>query len=338
MLSHLHDLPKRRDELHTDDVAERLLASYETEPAAIQHVNSYELPSPKEVASLAEQCRSLIFPGFVGASLARATPTELRDHVRERLDKLRNIMRKQLYRDLHHRVQRRLGTKEQECPRCATAAAEITDRFLDGFVDLRRRIALDVQAAYDGDPAAKDTDEIIFCYPGLYAISVYRIAHALLGGGARLIPRIMTELAHEKTGIDIHPGASIGESFFIDHGTGVVIGETTVIGDRVRLYQGVTLGALSVTRGAERPEPGVQRHPTIEDDVVIYAGATILGGNTVIGEGAVIGGNCWVTASVPAHATVTLSRCRTEASRQDLCETHAPPERAAGGHHDDPAR
>lgn len=324
MLSHLPDLPERRDELHTDDVAERLLASYDTEPAAIQHVNSYELPSPKEVASIVEQCRSLIFPGFVGASLARATPTELRDHVRERLDKLRNTMRKQLYRDLHHRVQRRLGTKEQECPRCAAAAAEITDCFLDSFVDLRRRIALDVQAAYDGDPAAKDTDEIIFCYPGLYAISVYRIAHALLGSGARLIPRIMTELAHEKTGIDIHPGATIGASFFIDHGTGVVVGETTVIGDRVRLYQGVTLGALSVPRGAERPEPDVRRHPTIEDDVVIYAGATILGGDTVIGKGAVIGGNCWVTASVPPSCTVTLSRCRTEDNRQDLCESGAP--------------
>jgi serine O-acetyltransferase len=275
MLSHL---PKRREEFHTDDVADGLLASYETASAHIQHVNSYELVSTEEVASIVEQCRALMFPGFVGPSLARATPTELRDHVRERLDTLRNGLRKQLYRDLHHRVQ-------HDCPRCATAAAEITDGFLGGMVALRERIVLDVQAAFDGDPAAKDTDEIIFCYPGLYAISVYRIAHALRELGARLIPRIMTELAHEKTGIDIHPGATIGKSFFIDHGTGVVIGETTIIGDRVRIYQGVTLGALSVTRD-KRP-------------------------GTVIGKGAVIGGNCWVTASVPAHTTVTLSRCRT---------------------------
>jgi serine O-acetyltransferase len=298
MLSHL---PKRREEFHTDDVADGLLASYETASAHIQHVNSYELVSTEEVASIVEQCRALMFPGFVGPSLARATPTELRDHVRERLDTLRNGLRKQLYRDLHHRVQ-------HDCPRCATAAAEITDGFLGGMVALRERIVLDVQAAFDGDPAAKDTDEIIFCYPGLYAISVYRIAHALRELGARLIPRIMTELAHEKTGIDIHPGATIGKSFFIDHGTGVVIGETTIIGDRVRIYQGVTLGALSVTRDKR---PGTRRHPVIEDDVVIYAGATILGGDTVIGKGAVIGGNCWVTASVPAHTTVTLSRCRT---------------------------
>jgi serine O-acetyltransferase len=308
MLSHL---PKRREEFHTDDIADGLLASYETALAHAQHVNSYDLVSTEEVASIVEQCRALIFPGFVGPSLARATPTELREHVRERLDKLRSGMRKQLYRDLHHRVQRRLGTKETDCPRCAKAASEITDGFLGNLVGLRERILLDVQAAYSGDPAAKDTDEIIFCYPGLYAITVYRIAHALLERGARLIPRIMTELAHEKTGIDIHPGATIGKSFFIDHGTGVVIGETTIIGDRVRIYQGVTLGALSVTRDQR---PGTRRHPIIEDDVVIYAGATILGGDTVIGQGAVIGGNCWVTASVAPHATVTVSRCKTSDS------------------------
>ncbi|WP_428264535.1 serine O-acetyltransferase EpsC [Haliangium sp.] len=312
MLSHL---PNRRDEQAvSDDVADALVTSYETSAASIQHVNSYELPSTEKIASLVEQCRALIFPGFVGASLARATPTELRDHVRERVDELRNGLRKQIYRDLHHRVQRRQGTSAQDCPRCAAAAAEITSRFLADLVALRETLSLDVRAAYDGDPAAKDHDEIIFCYPGLYAITVYRIANALLRGGARLIPRIMTELAHEKTGIDIHPGATIGKSFFIDHGTGVVVGETSVIGDRVRLYQGVTLGALSVTRGAERPVPGTRRHPTIEDDVVIYAGATILGGDTVIGRGSVIGGNCWVTASVPPHTTLTVGRCNASAN------------------------
>lgn len=150
------------------------------------------------------------------------------------------------------------------------------------------------------------------CYPGFYAVTVYRVAHALLQEGAVIVPRMMTELAHERTGIDIHPGAAIGRSFFIDHGTGVVIGETSVIGDRVRIYQGVTLGALSVPRTEERPAPGARRHPTIEDDTVIYAGATILGGETVIGKGAVIGGNAWVTASVPAGARISGAPTRRE--------------------------
>ncbi len=299
--------PKRLGPLPTEEVAADLLDSYANATTAMQHVNSYELPSTAAVATIIDKCRALIFPGFVGSSLARATPTELQDHVRERVDELRNIMRKQLYRGLHHKVQSELGRKDLDCPHCADAAGEITDGFLRSLVDLRALIATDVQAAYESDPAATGTDEIIFCYPGLYAISVYRIAHVLLRRGAKIIPRIMTELAHEKTGIDIHPGARIGKSFFIDHGTGVVIGETTEIGERVRVYQGVTLGALSVPRGSRRPTPGKKRHPTIEDDVVIYAGATILGGKTVIGKNAVIGGNCWVTSSVAASSTVTLT-------------------------------
>lgn len=293
--------------LVTDDIADALLHSYSDAPTAMQHVNSYELPSTEVVARIVEQCRALLFPGFVGPPLARATPTELRDHVRERLDELRNALRKQIYRGLHHKVQIKMGTQELDCPHCAAAAAEIVDSFLCGLVELRALIATDVEAAYLGDPAATGTDEIIFCYPGIYAIAVYRMAHALLIRGAKIIPRMMTELAHEKTGIDIHPGARIGKSFFIDHGTGVVIGETSTIGERVRIYQGVTLGALSVPRDARRPEPGTRRHPIIEDDVVIYAGATILGGDTCIGKGSVIGGNCWVTASVPPHTIVTLS-------------------------------
>ena len=162
-------------------------------------------------------------------------------------------------------------------------------------------------AAYDSDPAATGIDEIVACYPGLYAIAVYRVAHHLLGLGAEVLPRMLTEHAHSRTGIDIHPGATIGESFFIDHGTGIVIGETSTIGDRVRIYQGVTLGALSIRdRGrADKPRrPGSKRHPTIEDDVIIYANATILGGNTVIGQGAVVGGNAWITYSVPPRTRV----------------------------------
>ena len=288
----------------TDEVADAMLEAYAAQSTDMPNVGTYELPSPEQVARIVEQCRALLFPGYVGPSVARLPRTELRDFIRERLDELRNSLRRQVYRGLHHKQQLKLGTSDHDCPECATAAEDITTRFLAQLPALRELIALDVRAAYDGDPAATGVDEILFCYPGTYAISVYRIAHALLREGAVLIPRMMTELAHKQTGIDLHPGARIGSSFFIDHGTGVVVGETTDIGDRVRLYQGVTLGALSVPLGAERPKPGEKRHPTLEDDVVIYAGATILGGDTVIGKGAVIGGNAWVTASVAPGATV----------------------------------
>jgi serine O-acetyltransferase len=291
----------------TDQVADAMLDAYAAPMAELQHIGTYELPSPDQVARVVEQCRALMFPGYVGPSVARLPRTELRDFIRERLDELRNTLRRQVYRALLHKQQLAQGTTDHDCPDCAASAEDITARFLAALPALRQTIALDVRAAYEGDPAASGIDEVLFCYPGTYAISVYRIAHALVREGAVLIPRMMTELAHQQTGIDIHPGATIGRSFFIDHGTGVVIGETTLIGDRVRLYQGVTLGALSVQRADHRPGPpgpDAKRHPTLEDDVVIYAGATILGGDTVIGKGAVIGGNAWVTASVPPGATV----------------------------------
>jgi serine O-acetyltransferase len=288
----------------TDQVADQMLDAYAAPSAELQHIGTYELPSTDQVARVVEQCRALMFPGYVGPSVARLPRTELRDFIRERLDELRNTLRRQVYRALHHKQQLKQGTSDHDCPECAAQAEDITGRFIGALPALRDVIALDVRAAYEGDPAATGIDEVLFCYPGMYAISVYRIAHALLRESAVLIPRMMTELAHQQTGIDIHPGATIGRSFFIDHGTGVVIGETTTIGDRVRLYQGVTLGALSVQRGDDRPGPGEKRHPTLEDDVVIYAGATILGGDTVIGKGAVIGGNAWVTASVAPGARV----------------------------------
>jgi serine O-acetyltransferase len=290
-----------------DEVVQGLLSSYRTASGAMQHVNSYELPSMEEVAGIVKLCRTLLFPGFVGGSLVRATETELREFVRERVDELGNRLRRQIYRGLHHKVQSAQGTRDLDCPHCAARAGDIAQNFLARLVDIRSRLALDVDAHLASDPAATGTDEIIFCYPGLYAITVYRVAHELLVLGAKFIPRMMTELAHERVGIDIHPGATIGSSFFIDHGTGVVIGETTVIGDRVRIYQGVTIGAMSVK---ERRERGQKRHPTIEDDVVIYAGATILGGETVVGQGAVVGGNCWVTQSVPPGAVVTQDGIR----------------------------
>ena len=177
---------------------------------------------------------------------------------------------------------------------------------LDDIPGIRRALAADVQAAYDGDPAAKSTDEIIFSYPGIFAITVYRVAHRLYDLGVPLLPRIMSEHAHNVTGIDIHPGARIGERFCIDHGTGIVIGETTEIGRDVRIYQGVTLGALSLPKDAGEKLRGKKRHPTIEDEVIIYSGATILGGETVIGARSVIGGNVWITSSIPPDTKVIM--------------------------------
>ena len=192
----------------------------------------------------------------------------------------------------------------------------IAIRLLESLPDLRKVLTDDVQAAFEGDPAAKNLDEIIFCYPGLAAITVFRIAHELHQLGVPLIPRMMTEYAHSKTGIDIHPGATIGRRFFIDHGTGVVIGETTHIGEDVKIYQGVTLGALSFPRDESRRTSSAtsKRHPTIEDDVVIYANATILGGKTVIGHHSVVGSSAWITRSIAPYTTVTIERPHASAT------------------------
>jgi serine O-acetyltransferase len=293
---------------NVEHVADELLELY-FDPGAreMQHIGSYELPSETAVEQILEMARALLFPGYAGPDVARLAVTQLRDLVRFRIAELRIALHRQVYRSIHHKRQQSLGRSDLDCDDCTTAADVITDRFLAHLPELRSQVRLDLRAAYEGDPAASGIDEILFCYPGAYAITVYRIAHALLAAGAMIVPRIMTELAHRRTGIDIHPGAEIGSSFFIDHGTGVVIGETTLIRDRVRVYQGVTLGALSVPQGECRPEPGRRRHPTIEDDVVIYANATILGGETIIGKGSVIGGNAFVTASVSAGSRVSGS-------------------------------
>ena len=278
-----------------DEVADALLRDYLAPGSELRHTGHHELPALDAVAEIVDQCRALLFPGYVGSSVARLSASELRELVRERIDGLRTALRRQVYRGLRYVAASR---GHDDCGDCADEADATTERLVASLPALRKLAALDVRAAYEGDPAATSIGEVLFSYPGTFAITVYRLAHALRAAGAPLIPRMMTELAHARTGIDIHPGAHIGSSFFIDHGTGVVIGETTVIGERVRIYQGVTLGALSVPRGSERPAAGARRHPTIEDDVVIYAGATILGGDTVIGHGAVIGGNAWVTESV----------------------------------------
>lgn len=202
--------------------------------------------------------------------------------------------------ELKRRFENYLTSVAHLDPRIQGKEAHVADVFLNSIPEIARIADTDVEAAFTGDPAAYSKEEIIITYPGFYAICVHRLAHALYKLHVPLIPRLMSEYAHEKTGIDIHPGAEIGESFFIDHGTGVVIGETSQIGKNVKIYQGVTLGALSVKKKLQ----SVKRHPTIEADVVIYANATILGGETVIGQGSVIGGNTWITETVPAHSIV----------------------------------
>ena len=196
-----------------------------------------------------------------------------------------------------------------ECDNCRERAEETVRGFLDSLPEISLLLATDVKAAYEGDPAAISEDEIMLAYPAFEAISIYRLAHRLYSLGVPLLPRMMTEQAHAKTGIDIHPGATVGKSFFIDHGTGVVIGETCVIGDRVKLYQGVTLGAKSFENDENgNPVKGIKRHPNIGNDVVIYAGATILGGETFIGDGCVIGGNVWLTRSTAPGTSVVYEQ------------------------------
>ena len=192
-----------------------------------------------------------------------------------------------------------------ECDRCKQHAHDVTIAFMNSLPQIAATLNTDIEAAYEGDPAAVSKEEILLSYPAFEAISIFRLAHRLFELQVPLLPRIMTEYAHQLTGIDIHPGATVGEYFFIDHGTGVVIGETCVIGRRVKIYQGVTLGAKSFELDEQgNPVKGIKRHPNIEDNVIIYAGATILGGNTTIGQGRVIGGNVWLTDSVPANSTV----------------------------------
>jgi serine O-acetyltransferase len=297
---------KAKKDSEVDSLVDQVLSSYEAGPRSMHHIGAYELPQQTEVQRCIETFRALLLPGFVGPTLVNGGGGDVRSYVRERLDDLQSRLREQVYRGLHHRCGFGGPDRAVPCSACSAAADGITARFLAAIPGLRESLATDVEAAYEGDPAATGTDEVIFCYPGLYAITCYRMAHQLLRDGASIIPRMITEHAHEKTGIDIHPGATIGKWFFIDHGTGIVIGETTIIGERVRIYQGVTLGGRSVAKGKAHAADSKKRHPTIEDDVIIYANATILGGETVIGRGAIVGGNCWVTKSVEPGARVTV--------------------------------
>jgi serine O-acetyltransferase len=265
----------------------------------LEHLAATPLPNKTSVIQVLEDLMEVIYPGYFGQKYVEASNIEY--HVGDLMDSIYTRLTEEIYRSVRERCDREAGV----CGHCQNIAEEQSIVLLQKLPSLRERLSLDVQGAYDGDPAAKSYDEVIFAYPAIFAITIYRIAHELHLQGIPLLPRIMTEHAKSLTGIDIHPGATIGKGFFIDHGTGVVIGETTNIGDNVKLYQGVTLGALSVKKDEEgRVIRGNKRHPTIEDDVVIYANATILGGNTVIGKGSVIGANVWLVKSVPPNSTI----------------------------------
>lgn len=265
------------------------------------------LPSREALAVVVADLQASLFPAHFGAT--DLSPDSLRHFVSHRLDAA--------LAGLHEQVRRGLLLQcphdTRHCDPCETRASLVIDEFARQLAAVRTLLGSDARAAYEGDPAATSPDEAVFCYPGITAITYQRLAHELYRLGVPLIPRMITELAHGATGIDIHPGARIGGSFFIDHGTGVVIGETCVIGERVRLYQGVTLGAKSFpTDEAGRPIKGRPRHPIVENDVTIYAGATILGRIT-IGRGSSIGGNVWLTRSVSAGSSLTQSPARSDA-------------------------
>ncbi len=294
-------LTRARDLL--PDIAEKIIRSCD-DAGCYTHIDYDPIPSKDSVVAIINKAREILFPGFF--SKDRIDPVNLKYSMGQTVSVLFDMVSEQISNCIRHDCFR----YSQECSDCAERGNKIALDFLESIPAVRRVLATDVKAAYEGDPAAKSFDEIIFSYPGLFAIMVYRLANDLFKNGVPLLPRIMTEYAHNLTGIDIHPGAEIGESFVIDHGTGVVIGETSVIGNNVRIYQGVTLGALSLPKDAGELLRGKKRHPTIEDEVIIYSGATILGGDTVIGARSVIGGNVWITESVPPDTTVIMETPR----------------------------
>lgn len=287
----------------------RIVQTY-LDVGTINHLGHCPLPKYDEVVRAVEDLKDILYPGYrrrEGLHMGNVTY-----HVGDVIDRLHDTLTTQIARALRH--EGRVSDGSDPCQEAGDYEARgqaMAIRFLERIPELRSVLAMDVQAAYDGDPACKNLDEVIFCYPGLEAVTVYRLAHELHRLGVPFIPRMMTEWAHKETGIDIHPGARIGHHFFIDHGTGVVIGETCEIGDHVKLYQGVTLGALSFPTDADgNLIRHMKRHPTIEDRVVIYANATILGGKTIIGHDSVIGSSVWLTSSVEPHSTVTIESPR----------------------------
>ncbi len=281
-----------------ENIIDRLMESYNNCPVTAK-IDTNLQPNRAVVEHIVELLQRIVFPGFFEQK--KLNRDFVRYYIGETLEEIKYNLEKQMKRAFICTCMDENALSEQELD---IKVDNISKAFFEKLPMIREYMETDICAAYDGDPAAYSKDEIIYSYPGVYAIMVARIAHELFLLEVPLIPRIMTEHAHSKTGIDIHPGATIGKYFFIDHGTGIVIGETTVIGEHVKIYQGVTLGGLSTSAG--QGLKGVKRHPTIEDNVTIYSGASILGGETVIGEGSTIGGNAFIVTSVKPNTRVTI--------------------------------
>jgi len=294
--------PKKSQTTALEEVAGELLDSYLGDERARRFSQRY-LPSREAIVEILESVLDLMYPGYFGRRDLNA------GNLGEHVEHMAAALVPKLEREMEHCLcyGRERETVPPEFGECAPRAHELAEVFLRRLPEIRGLLIRDVQAAFDGDPAALNLDEIILAYPGVLAVSVYRIAHALYDLGVPMMARIMTEWAHSKTGCDIHPGATIGAAFFIDHATGVVIGETTHIGDGVKIYQGVTLGALSLPRDASgHIIRGKKRHPTVESGSTLYANATVLGGQTVVGADSVIGGSVFLTRSVPPRSRVSL--------------------------------
>ncbi|MGM0497816.1 MAG: serine O-acetyltransferase EpsC [Bacteroidota bacterium] len=264
------------------------------------------MPSASVLKEIIEKIRAVLFPGFYGESKINTQSVEY--HIGYNIDWIYEHLTEQIRRGICFACPNK---PYEDCEKCKDKAPGITARFIETLPDLRKKLGKDVAATYNGDPASKSQAEIIFCYPGIKAITNYRIAHELWKLGIPLLPRIITEMAHSETGIDLHPKAEIGESFVIDHGTGVVIGATCIIGNGVKIYQGVTLGAKSFPADEEgNPIKGIERHPIVKNNVVIYAETTILG-RVTIGANSVIGGNVWLTRSIPENSTIIQQKAQT---------------------------
>jgi serine O-acetyltransferase len=286
-------------------LVETMVASYWSDPRT-HNIERRHLPSREVAIEICDLLLELTYPGFFGRR--DLTRHNISYHVGELLPRLWALLVRQIHECLCHREEATDGLTADEVGQCRARACELASRFIERIPDIRAVIGEDVQAAYDGDPAADDLAEIILAYPGVLAISIYRYAHELYTLGIPLAPRIMSEYAHTQTGIDIHPGANVGRSFFIDHGTGVVIGETAEIGENVKIYQGVTLGALSFPKDERgRLIRGHKRHPTVGHNVTIYANAIVLGGQTKLGDGSIVGGSVFLTQSVEPGHQVSIS-------------------------------
>ena len=296
---------RRKEQLPS--LTDRIVASYR-EIGSINHLGHCPLPSYNAVIDIALELKEILFPGYQKRQNLHFGNVAY--HVGNLIDGLHDRLTQQIARALRHEHDLEQSVRCGRCePDFEALGQERAIEFLETLPELRRIIASDAQAAFDGDPAAKSIEEIIFCYPGLEAVSTHRLAHELFELGVPLIPRMLGEWAHSRTGVDIHPGANIGPAFFIDHGTGVVIGETCDIAENVKLYQGVTLGALSFPKDANgNIIRGQKRHPTIERNVVIYANATVLGGDTVVGRNSVIGASATLNKSVPPNTVVTIDK------------------------------